>query len=131
MMETWQGLSTFYATFKKTEPVKEWTSTNTSPYTNQCGGAKVVYILSMLHPRKSPGPDWLKGRILKECEAQLSGVVAQLFQLFLNTSFVPRSWKETTIIPVPNNTQAKAMSDFRPVALILWGLHPLQMHAGE
>lgn len=44
-------------------------------------------------------------------------MVAQLFQLFLNASFVPRTWKETTIISVPKNPHAKAMNDFRSVSL--------------
>ena len=46
----------------------------------------------------------------------------QLFWLFLDASFVPRAWKETTIIPVPKKPHAKAMNDFRP------HLYPLQMY---
>ena len=44
-------------------------------------------------------------------------MMTQLFQLFLDASFVPRAWKETTIIPVPKKPHAKSLNDFRPVAL--------------
>ncbi|KAJ8286217.1 hypothetical protein GJAV_G00035920 [Gymnothorax javanicus] len=67
----------------------------------------------MIQPRRAPGPDWLKGRVLKESPAQLGGVVAQILQLFLNARFDPSTWKETSIIPVPKKPHAKA----RPVAL--------------
>ena len=43
--------------------------------------------------------------------------MTQLLQVFLDASFVPRAWKETTIIPVPKKPHAKALNDFRPVAL--------------
>lgn len=78
---------------------------------------KVDSIRYKLHPRKAPGPDALKGRVLKECVAQLSSVVPQLFQLFLNTSFIPKAWKETIIIFVPKKPHSKALKDFRPLAI--------------
>ena len=43
--------------------------------------------------------------------------MTQLFHLFLDASFVPKAWKETTIIPVPKKPNAKALNDSRPVAL--------------
>ncbi len=78
---------------------------------------RVVSIISKLQPRKASGPDGLQSFLLKECLAQLGGMVAQLFQLSLNTGFVPRAWKETTIIPVPKKLYVKEMKNFRPVAL--------------
>jgi hypothetical protein len=59
----------------------------------------------------------LGGRVLKLCSDQLSDVFCRLFQLFLNVHFVPRSWRTSTIIPVPKKTNAKVLNDFRPVAL--------------
>lgn len=43
--------------------------------------------------------------------------MAQLFQLSLNASFVPRASKETTVIPNPRKPHGKVINDFRPVAL--------------
>eukprot|EP00064_Thunnus_orientalis_P002407 superscaffoldBa00000174_g2414 len=114
-----EQLNIFYDRFNGTDPVEDWTPTNTSyaaaPISVE--EQKVISILSKLHLRKAPGLDRLKGRILKEYEAQQGIVVTQLFQLFLNISFIPRAWKETTIIPAPKKPHAKAMNDFRPVTL--------------
>ena len=66
---------------------------------------------------KAPGPDGLRGRVLMECASQLGHVFARLFQLFLDTKFVPLSWKLSTVIPVPKKAHGKEMNDFRPVAL--------------
>ena len=77
----------------------------------------VVKCLSRINPRKAPGPDGLKGRVLKVCAEQLGGVFTHTFQLFLNVHFIPHSWKMSTVTPVPKRPGAKEMNDFRPVAL--------------
>lgn len=96
-----EELNTFYARFNMSDAV-DWTPANTS-YTSapvSVEERKVVSVQSRLHPRKAPGPDGLKGRILRERAAQLGRVVARLFQLLLAASFVPHAWKRTAIIPV-------------------------------
>ena len=77
----------------------------------------VISIFQQLNPHKAPGPDGLKGRVLKECATQLGPIFTQLFQMFLNISFVPQAWKTATIVPVPKTAQAKLPNDFRPIAL--------------
>lgn len=49
-------LNTFYARFNRTDPVEEWTPTNTSyaPAPISVEEWKVVSILSQLHPGKAP-----------------------------------------------------------------------------
>jgi len=98
-----EQLNTFYARFNVANPGKNWKQFDTSSASTPISvdEQRVVSILSKLQPRKAPGPDGLEGRILKECSAQLGGMVTQLFQLSLNTGYVPSAWKETTIIPVP------------------------------
>ena len=77
----------------------------------------VTSVLQCVHPRKASGPDGLKGRVLKECASQLGPIFTQLFQLFLNTRFVPQAWKMATIIPVPKITRPNSLNDFRPIAV--------------
>jgi hypothetical protein len=77
----------------------------------------VVKCFARINPFKAAGPDGLGGRVLKSCAQQLGPVFAKMFQLFLNCQFFPRSWKNSTIIPVPKKSTAKEMNDFRPVAL--------------
>lgn len=123
--DEWQGLNTMVgraqkpvqiqcpaptclARFNRTDPVEDWTPANASYPSAPISVEewKATSILPKLHPREAPGPDGFKG-----------GVVAQLVQLLLNASYVPRAHKETTIIPIPKVPHAKAMKDFRPAAL--------------
>ena len=66
-----------------------------------------------VNPHKTPGPVW-------------TCVFFFFFfffggggggQLLMNLHVVPRSWKTNTIIPVPKETEVRAVNDFRPVAL--------------
>lgn len=48
---------------------------------------------------------------------QLGGIMTLLFQLLLDPGFVPHSWKESTVIPIPKISSAKVPKDYRPVPL--------------
>ena len=69
------------------------------------------------HTNKSHGPDGLQGRVLKVFANQLGHIFTCFFQLILNTHSIPRSWKISTIIPIPKKRSARQFNDFRPVAL--------------
>ena len=51
------------------------------------------------------------------CNKKLGPTLAQLFQLLMYLHVVPRLWKINTIVPVPKETEARAMTDFCLVAL--------------
>lgn len=78
---------------------------------------EVTKVLCRIKMHKATGPNDLKGNVLKECAEQLLHVCTRLFQVFLDDSFVPAAWKNTTVIPVPKTTQARALKDFSPIAL--------------
>ena len=65
-----------------------------------CNKNEVSHLLRNLNPHKSPGPDLLSPRVLKECAIE----IASPFCLFLNRSFlageVPCAWKIANIVPV-------------------------------
>lgn len=109
-----EPLNTFYARFNVSRVAEVWDQTTDSnaPTPISVKEQKVISILSRLQPRKASGPDGLERRILKECSAQLKGMVAELSQLSLNTGYVPKAWKETIIIPVPKKPNAKEMENF-------------------
>ena len=71
----------------------------------------VVSVLSHVNPR----PDGLNGKVLKVCATQLVSVFTRLFQLLLDTQFVPRLWRLSTIIPVcePRSHYKQVSSRFR------------------
>lgn len=64
----------------------------------------VTSILKRLNPLKAPGPDRLRGRVLKNFN-QLSGPLTRVFQQFLDSGSVPNQRKESAIIP--NKTHPK------------------------
>ena len=78
---------------------------------------EVVSCFLKLDPSKASGPDGLKGKVLKTCAYQLSQVFTRLFQLFLDSCFVPRLWKLSHIIPVPKKRNPNQLNDYRPVSL--------------
>ena len=40
-----------------------------------------------------------------------------MFNLSLTESVIPTSFKQTTIVPVPNNTKETCLNDYGPIAL--------------
>ena len=49
---------------------------------------------------KSPGPDEIHPRLLKEMAEELSGPLTILFNQSIRDSELPSQWKEATIIPI-------------------------------
>ena len=77
----------------------------------------LTLILPRVNVHKASGPDRLRGRGLKVCSTQLSGMLTRLFIHLLDSGCVPDQWRESTIIPIPKKAHAKDLKDYRPVAL--------------
>jgi len=77
----------------------------------------VVRCFSRINPNKAPGLDGLRGRVVKICAGQLGPFFTRFFQLLLNTHSVPRTWKQSTIMPIAKTPGARELNDFRPGAL--------------
>ena len=56
-------------------------------------------------------------RIARTYADQLTGVFTDIFNMSLIESVIPTCLKQTTIVPVPKNTKATCLNDYRPVAL--------------
>ena len=106
-------INTFYARFDDNNFRNECDDICQSPLAVTIFEDVVVSVLS----RKAPGPDDLKGKVLKVCTTQLGSVFTCLFQLLLDPQFVPCLWRLSTIIPVPKKQNATLLKDFRHVAL--------------
>ena len=78
---------------------------------------EVQNVFKKLKSNKAPGPDQVQGKVVKSCFKQLSTVFTKVFQILINLHIMPKSWKTSTIIPLPKNNKAPALNDFRPVAL--------------
>ena len=55
---------------------------------------------SNLNPNKSPGPDTLYPRLLKELSDELAGPLANLFNMSIENSTLPKDWKITEITAI-------------------------------
>ncbi len=79
--------------------------------------ADVRNTLSRINPRKAAGPDNIPGRVLKDCAAQLTDVLTDIFNTSLSQAVIPTCLKSTTIIPVPKKSPVSCLNDYRPIAL--------------
>ncbi len=79
--------------------------------------ADVRKTLSRINPRKAAGPDNIPGRVLKDCAAQLTDVLTDIFNTSLSQAVVPTCLKSTTIIPVPKKSPVSCLNDYRSIAL--------------
>ena len=55
--------------------------------------------------------------MLRACAHELAGVFTDIFNMSLIESVIPTCFKQTTIVPVPKNTKATCLNDYRPVTL--------------
>ncbi len=79
--------------------------------------ADVRKTLSRINPRKAAGPDNIPGRVLRDCAAQLTDVLTDIFNTSLSQAVIPTCLKSTTIIPVPKKSPVSCLNDYRPIAL--------------
>ena len=78
----------------------------------------MLKVLSKLNSSKSPGPDAIHPRILKELQEQLSHPLKLLFMKTIKDGKLPDSWKEAEVIPIFKNKGRKdSPSNYRPVSL--------------
>jgi hypothetical protein len=113
------NLNQFYARFDVRDLSHECETLCQSlePESLELTEAEVVSVFKHLKPNKAPGPDGVKGRVLKSCASQLGQVFTYIFQFLLNMHVMPRAWKTSTIIPIPKRPNVTQPNDFRPVAL--------------
>ena len=72
--------------------------------------------LSKLNARKSPGPDELPSKLVKEFACEFSIPVTDIFSSSLREGKVPQVWKDATIAPIPKESPA-TISKLRPISL--------------
>lgn len=62
---------------------------------------QVQRIFSSVHQKKSAGPDGLTSFLFRNCPSELTEAWAPIFQLSVNSSIVPDSWKKSHVIAIP------------------------------
>lgn len=79
---------------------------------------EVLEALQKLNPSKSPGPDLIHPRILKECAEELAPSLCALFNLSLHLGKLPLEWKRSNVVPVFKKGVKSAISNYRPISLL-------------
>ena len=77
---------------------------------------KVVMNLDL---SKTSGPDCIPVVVLKNCELELSYILAELFNNRLKESCFPGCWKVSSVVPVFKNVGEKSTAkNYHPVSLL-------------
>lgn len=83
----------------------------------QVDRGKVQRLFQGVKERKSPSPDGIGGRVLRNWAEQMADILSFIFSWSLQLHRVPCHWKDSVIAPVPKNKSPMSLNNFRPVAL--------------
>ena len=78
----------------------------------------VLSALNHLDPSKTPGPDNLHPKILKECAAELAPSLYVLFNQSLRLGHLPPDWKCANISPVFKKGSKSDITNYRQISLL-------------
>ena len=79
----------------------------------------VKKVIMNLDLSKASGPDCIPVVVLKNCEPELSYILAELFNKCLKESFFPDCWKVSSVIPVFKNVgESSTANNYCPVSLL-------------
>ena len=79
----------------------------------------VEKVIRNLDSSKASGPDCIPVVVLKNCEPELSYILAKLFNKCLKESCFPDCWKVTSVVPVFKNVGERSTAkNYRPVSLL-------------
>ena len=79
----------------------------------------VKKVITNLDLSKASGPDCIPVMFLKNCEPELSYILAQLFNMCLKESCFPDCWKVSLVVPVFKNVGERSTAkNYHPVSLL-------------
>uniref|UniRef100_A0A4W3J3J8 Reverse transcriptase domain-containing protein n=1 Tax=Callorhinchus milii TaxID=7868 RepID=A0A4W3J3J8_CALMI len=78
----------------------------------------VLDKLSGLKTDKSPGPDGLHPRVLKEVATEIVDGMSIIFQTSVDTGKVPNDWKIANVTPLFKKGGRENRENYRPVSLM-------------
>ena len=79
----------------------------------------VKKVITNLDSSKASGPDCIQVVVLKNCEPELSSILAKLFNKCLKESCFPDCWKVSLVVPVFKNVGERSTAkNYCPVSLL-------------
>ena len=79
--------------------------------------AEVKKKLKDLNPNKSPGPDRIYPKVLKELNEELAEPIADLFNKSFKEGKLPSDWKQAEITAIFKKGSRSSTNNYRPVSL--------------
>ncbi|BHF70839.1 hypothetical protein SprV_0401389200 [Sparganum proliferum] len=73
--------------------------------------------LLKLNESKSPGPDDIPPKLLKELAGELSKPLSMLFQASFEAGYLPADWKSARITPIYKGGSKVLANNYRPISL--------------
>ena len=73
--------------------------------------------LESLNEHKSPGPDGLHPRVLKELSNEISKPLAIIMQKSLDEHTLPQNWRDAHVSPIFKKGSKSNMTNYRPISL--------------
>ena len=74
----------------------------------------VKRVMANFDSSKATGPDFIPMVVLKNCEPELSYILAELFNMCLKESCFPDCWKVSSVVPVFKNAGKGLQSKTTP-----------------
>ena len=79
----------------------------------------VKKVIKNLDSSKRSGPDCISVVFLKDCEPELSYILAELFNMCIKESCSPDCWKVSSVVPVFKNVRERSTAkNYHPVSLL-------------
>ena len=77
----------------------------------------VLETLQSLKPSKSPSPDGLHPKVLREIAAQIANPLSIMFRASLQTRLIPDTWKLAHVTPIYKKGKKDQKENYRPISL--------------
>ena len=79
----------------------------------------VLKLLCALNETKSPGPDNLHSKVMKELREEIAGPLTDIFVQSLEQGVLPQQWKQAHVIPIFKKGKKTSPGNYRPVSLTI------------
>jgi len=77
----------------------------------------VLEILKNMRTDKSPGPDGIYPRLLREARHEIAAPLAMIFASSLSTGVIPDDWRVANVVPLFKKGNRDNPGNYRPVSL--------------
>ena len=79
--------------------------------------SEVLSVMNSMNVNKTPGPDKVSPRLLKEARSELTEPLTILFNKTLVAGKVPHEWKQANVTPIFKKGDKSLPANYRPISL--------------